>query len=141
MKLLKSVGVRQNIFILYILRNQWADSGGEGKCKLADFFAPFFPARLHYPLPPLSAPGSPRMLSVLSYAAFSKGAFLWDDPDQDQVIRDHSDHGRSNELMSTDESTLDKDSSVHLIYHDPNDHSDHLSSSGTHPKICLSSWN
>ena len=36
-----------------------------------------------------------------------QGAFLWDDPDQDQ--------------WSTDESTLDKDSSVHLIYHDPSD--------------------
>ena len=44
----------------------------------------FFPARLHFPWPPLSAPGSPRMLFVFSYAAFSKGAFLWDDPDQYQ---------------------------------------------------------
>ena len=44
----------------------------------------FFPARLHFPSSPLSAPGSPRMLSVFSYAAFSKGAFLWDDPDQYQ---------------------------------------------------------
>ena len=28
------------------------------------------------------------------------GAFLWDDRDQDSVIHDHSDHGRSNELMN-----------------------------------------
>ena len=28
------------------------------------FFAPFFPARLVFPLPPLSAPGSPRMREI-----------------------------------------------------------------------------
>ena len=33
---------------------------------------------------PLSCPRVSRMLSVFSYAAFSKGALLWDDPDQDQ---------------------------------------------------------
>ena len=34
------------------------------------------------------------------------------------MIRDHSDHGRSDEPMNQ---TLDKDLSVHLIYHDPSD--------------------
>ena len=34
--------------------------------------------------PHYHAPGSPRMLSVFSYAAFSKGALLWGDQDQDQ---------------------------------------------------------
>ena len=66
-----------------ILGNPGADSGGKGKTKRAEkngaknfssrhffppllFFASFFSARLVFPLPPLSAPGSPRMeMSVL----------------------------------------------------------------------------
>ena len=59
-----------------ILEDPGADSGGKGKTKRAEkngvkksnssrrsllFFAPFVSARLVFPLPPLSAPGSPRM--------------------------------------------------------------------------------
>ena len=47
-----------------------------------------------------------------SHTREPKGAFLWDDPYQDQW---------SWKIKWTDESTLDKDWSVHLIYHDPND--------------------
>ena len=43
----------------------------------------------------------------------TSGAFLWDDPNQDQWFE-------ITRIM-VDQSTLDKDSSVHLIYHDPND--------------------
>ena len=50
--------------------------------------------------------------------ALTRGAFLWDDLDQDQwseITRIMVDQ------YWTDESTVDKDSSVHLIYHDPSD--------------------
>ena len=59
---------------LIILGDAGADSGGEGKYKRAEkygtkkssllFFVPYFPARLDFPASPLSAPGSPRMLSA-----------------------------------------------------------------------------
>ena len=54
---------------MFILGDPGADSGGEGKSKRAEkmarlFFVPFFPTRLDFPSPPLSAPGSPRMLRV-----------------------------------------------------------------------------
>ena len=39
------------------------------------------------------------------------------------MIRDHLDHVTSNESIS--ESTLDKDSLAHLIYHYPSDLKDH----------------
>ena len=39
-------------------KSKWA---GGGKCRSLLFFAPFFSARLDWPLHSLSAPGSPRM--------------------------------------------------------------------------------
>ena len=58
----------------HILGDPGADSGGKGKTKRVKkngekerregsllFFAPFFFARLVFPLSPLSVPGSPRM--------------------------------------------------------------------------------
>ena len=61
----------------FILWDPGAYSGGKGKTEQAEkngakkskerlFFAPFFSARLVFPLPPLSASGSQRMLPVLS---------------------------------------------------------------------------
>ena len=47
-----------------ILGDPGADSGGKGKSKRAEKNAPFFSARLLFPLPPLSAAGSPRMARV-----------------------------------------------------------------------------
>ena len=46
-----------------IVRDPEADSGGKGKSERVEKnCAPFFPACLDFPLPPLSAPGSPRMI-------------------------------------------------------------------------------
>ena len=46
-----------------IVRDPGADSGGKGKSKRAEKNgAPLFSACLDFPLPPLSAPGSPRMI-------------------------------------------------------------------------------
>ena len=46
-----------------IVRDPEADSGGKGKSERAEKnCAPFFSACLDFLLPPLSAPGSPRMI-------------------------------------------------------------------------------
>ena len=74
-----------------ILGDTGADSGGEGKSKRAEkyglkkskerreeplgtmsyrsllFFEPYFSARLDFPSPPLSAPGSPRMCQAFFF--------------------------------------------------------------------------
>ena len=44
------------------LERVWQDIAPRGSSRRSSlFFAPYFPARLDFPSPPLSAPGSPRM--------------------------------------------------------------------------------
>ena len=75
---LSNTGSGMGLLVQHILGDPGGDSGGEGTSKRAGkkyngakkskerhltllFFGPFFPARLDFPSPPLSAPGSPRM--------------------------------------------------------------------------------
>ena len=68
-----AIGTRTPSQEAFILGDPGADSGDEGKSKRAEkydilYFSSFhiyFPARLDFPSPPVSAPGSPRMGSVL----------------------------------------------------------------------------
>ena len=56
-----------------ILGDPGEDSGGEGKSRWAEkvlFLVPYFSARLDFPSPPLSAPGSPRMIVPLPSKPF-----------------------------------------------------------------------
>ena len=81
-----------NHIFMSILGDPGADSGVKEKTKRAEkngakkskehrsllFFTPFFSARLVFPLPPLSAPGSPRMIHALHYNK-TKGTYLTDE--------------------------------------------------------------
>ena len=84
----------------HILGDTRADSGGEGKSKQAEkygskkskerreeplgtmsyrsllFFEPYFSARLDFPPPPLSAPGSPRMCQAF-FLSSNTCTFSW----------------------------------------------------------------
>ena len=62
-KMLKDMQER-NLCLQGILGDPGADSGGEGKSKFSSRH--FSPARLDFLSPPLSAPGSPRMLAGYS---------------------------------------------------------------------------
>ena len=93
---LSNTGSGMGLLVQHILGDPGGDSGGEGTSKRAGkkyngankskerhltllFFGPFFPARLDFPSPPLSAPGSPRMgpafrsfLTKIQHPAFFK---------------------------------------------------------------------